>query len=85
MVRHRFDLRVQHRVIDKARDALRQRRRRDRASVSNLVAAEIRADVIDRPRSGGGLRQRAWIFEAADTDLCRAKRLERSGMFRIAR
>ena len=66
MVRHRFDLRVQHRVIDKAFDALRLRRRGDGTRVGNFVAADIGADVIDRLRPGGGPRQRARILKAAD-------------------
>ncbi len=77
VMRHRLDLRMQHRVINEALHVLRLRRVDDGAREREFVGADIRADVIDRLRSGGGERERAAILEAADADLGGAERLER--------
>jgi hypothetical protein len=84
MMRHRLDLRMQHRVIDEALDAMRARRNRDCARVCDLVAAHIRADVINRLRACRSLRQRPGILETAEADFGNAERQERTGMVRIA-
>jgi hypothetical protein len=83
MMRHRLDLRMQHRVIDEALDALRARRGGNSARISNLVAADIWADVIDRLRAGSGLGERARILEAAEADFGSAERKQRTGMIGI--
>ena len=58
-MRHRLDLRMQYRMIDEPGNALRLRRGHDGARKGDLVAADIRANVIDRPRPGRGPGERA--------------------------
>ena len=83
MMRHRLDLRMQHRVKDKALHAVAPRCRGDGARIANLVRADVGADVIDRLRVGRGARQRTGVIETAETDLAGAKRHEHAGMVGI--
>jgi hypothetical protein len=72
VVRHRLDLRMQHGVIDEARNAGRLSRGDHGAGVGNLMRADIRADVIDRAGPFRGRSKRGGILEYADCDFAGA-------------
>ncbi len=77
VVRHRLDLRVQHGVIDEARNAGRLRRGDHGPGVGYLVRAHVRADVIDRAGPVRRCGERGGIFEGADRNLVGALRGDR--------
>src|SRR5713226_8007207 len=76
MMRHRLDLRMQHRVIDKSPDTMGGRGCDEAFCKWQLVRAHIGADVIDRAGSANGLRPCARIIHPADLDVMNADRLQ---------
>src|SRR5216684_6419737 len=80
MMRHRLDLRMQHRVIDKSPDTMGGGGCDEGFCKWQLVRTHIGADVIDRARSANGLRPCARIIHLADLDVMNADRIQSSVM-----
>src|SRR5216684_6330864 len=76
MMRHRLDLRMQHRVIDKSPDTMGGGGCDEAFCKWQLVRTHIGADVIDRAGSANGLRPCARIIHLADLDVMNADRLQ---------
>src|SRR5580704_1771005 len=75
MMRHRLDLGMQHRVIDKAFYGAR---------LDDLVAAHVGTDVINRLHPGCGEAERYTVGEITDRNVGGAERRQCSGVFGIA-
>jgi len=80
MMRHRLDLRMQHRVIDKTPDTVGDGGGDKGSCEWQLVGAHIGADVIDRVGSAYRLRPRVRVIHLADHDVVDTDRVQGRAM-----
>jgi hypothetical protein len=79
-MRHRFDLRMQHGMVDEAGDAQIGRGSNKAFGKNDFVRANVRTDVIDRIRPSHRPGKRKRIVHLARDDLANTHRRERRFM-----
>jgi hypothetical protein len=81
MMRHRFGLRMEHRMIDQMLDSRSASRSDDDLSNDNLVWTDVGANMVDRPDPTSRLVQRGLIAHISDDNLLRAQLLDWLNLF----